>query len=604
MAAEELDDDDEEEEPKRREREMLVSRSKIRHLLPLFFSPYTVKSSSTTQPFLHSLCSFPKPYKNPPTPSLRKIPFSSLANPPSNFRSDGSNEESSTHLLVCLGCGVYMQDSDPKLPGFFIKPSPKSPNYKPPLYKTPVFGEPEISNSLKRGFLEESNDELQNPDAISGAAEKPVVCARCHSLRNYGKVKDSTVENLLPDFDFYHTIGRKLVTASGSRAIVLMVVDAADFDGSFPRRVAKLVSSTIEENSAAWKKGKPANVPRVVLVVTKIDLLPPSLSPTGFEYWVRQRAREGGANKLTSVHFVSAFKNWGLKNLVEDVIKLTGARGNVWAIGAQNAGKSTLINSIGKHVGGKVTHLTEAPVPGTTLGIIRVDGVLPSQARLFDTPGLLHPYQITTRLTREEQKLVHISKELKPRTYRLMAGHSVHMGGLFRLDIEKVSVDSIYVTVWASPLLPLHMGKTENACTMPDVHFGRQLQPPIGDKRVAELGKWVKREYSVSGNSWDVSSVDVAAAGLGWFAIGLKGEALLGVWSYDGVGISVRSSLIPHRANIFEVTGFTVSNIVSRADRAVNKMHQSRREKKENDCSETDPSAVESALTLNIQTSA
>nr|POE96304.1 gtp-binding protein brassinazole insensitive pale green 2, chloroplastic [Quercus suber] len=38
---------------------------------------------------------------------------------------------------------------------------------------------------------------------------------------------------------------------------------------------------------------------------------------------------------------------------------------------------------------------------------------------LFDTPGLLHPHQITTRLTREEQKLVHISKELRPRTYRI-----------------------------------------------------------------------------------------------------------------------------------------------------------------------------------------
>ena len=42
----------------------------------------------------------------------------------------------------------------------------------------------------------------------------------------------------------------------------------------------------------------------------------------------------------------------------------------MWAIGAQNAGKSTLINSIGEHVGGgggKITHLTEVPVPGTTL---------------------------------------------------------------------------------------------------------------------------------------------------------------------------------------------------------------------------------------------
>jgi ribosome biogenesis GTPase A len=198
-----------------------------------------------------------------------------------------------------------------------------------------------------------------------------------------------------------------------------MVVDAVDFDGSFPRKVAKLVSKTIEDNSSAWKQGKSGNVPRVVLVVTKIDLLPSSLSPTRLEHWIRQRAREGGIIKITSLHMVSALRDWGLKNLVDDIVGLAGSRGNVWTVGAQNAGKSTLINSIGKHVGGKISHLTEAPVPGTTLGIVRVEGALPSQAKLFDTPGLLHPYQITTRLTREEQKLVYMTKELKPRTYRI-----------------------------------------------------------------------------------------------------------------------------------------------------------------------------------------
>ena len=35
---------------------------------------------------------------------------------------------------------------------------------------------------------------------------------------------------------------------------------------------------------------------------------------------------------------------------------------------------------------------------------IRVEGILPGQGKLCDTPGLLHPHQITTRLTREEQK--------------------------------------------------------------------------------------------------------------------------------------------------------------------------------------------------------
>lgn len=98
---------------------------------------------------------------------------------------------------------------------------------------------------------------------------------------------------------------------------------------------------------------------------------------------------------------------------------LVGVRGNVWVVGAQNAGKSTLINSMARCVGDKVSHLTEAPVPGTTLGIIRVEGILSGKAKLFDTPGILHPYQITTRLTPEEQKLAHMSKELKPRTYRI-----------------------------------------------------------------------------------------------------------------------------------------------------------------------------------------
>lgn len=58
----------------------------------------------------------------------------------------------------------------------------------------------------------------------------------------------------------------------------------------------------------------------------------------------------------------------------------------------------------------------------------------------------------------------------------LQKGYTVHIGGLFRLDIEESSVDSIYVTVWASSMIPLHMGKTENASSMVDEHFGRQLQ--------------------------------------------------------------------------------------------------------------------------------
>ena len=133
-------------------------------------------------------------------------------------------------------------------------------------------------------------------------------------LRHYGNVKDPTVENLLLDFNFDHTVGRRLASTGGTRS----VVDATDFDGSFLRKVARLVSETIEENSEVLKQGKSGNLPRMVMVVTKIDLLPTELSRTRLEHWVRQRAREGGAaSKLTNVHIIK-----GKRVLIVQQVKL------------------------------------------------------------------------------------------------------------------------------------------------------------------------------------------------------------------------------------------------------------------------------------------
>lgn len=58
----------------------------------------------------------------------------------------------------------------------------------------------------------------------------------------------------------------------------------------------------------------------------------------------------------------------------------------------------------------------------------------------------------------------------------MQEGYTVHIGGLMRLDIDESSVDSMYVTVWASPSVPLHMGKKENAHKTLEEHFGSRLQ--------------------------------------------------------------------------------------------------------------------------------
>ncbi|THG15331.1 hypothetical protein TEA_005308 [Camellia sinensis var. sinensis] len=566
--------------------------------------------------------------------------------------SEGRDEDEN-HGLICPGCGVFMQDKDPNRPGFYQKRMVEVKQLLEDEEggfegfdeeeedildeidgKYEESDEEEGNLKIEDGigwdmeewesdFEDEDNDlkELDGfipagvgygnitEETVNKAKKKRVskaekkrlareaekekeevtVCARCHSLRNYGQVKNETVENLIPDFDFDRLITTRLMKPTGNAdaTVVVMVVDCVDFDGSFPRRAAKSLFKALEGSKDGSKLSK--KLPKLVLVATKVDLLPSEISPTRLDRWVRHRAKAGGAPKLSGVYLVSARKDLGVRNVLSFVKGLAGPRGNVWVIGAQNAGKSTLINAFAKKEGVKVTKLTEAAVPGTTLGILRIGGILSAKAKMYDTPGLLHPYLMSMRLNREEQKMVEIRKELQPRTYRIKAsrfvdilkpaGQAVHVGALMRLDLNHATVDTIYVTVWASPNVSLHLGKIENADEFLSKHAGVRLQPPIGIERFSELGKWEEREIKVSGTSWDVNSIDIAAAGLGWFSLGLKGEATLTLWIYDGIEVTLREPLVLDRASFLERPGFWLPKAISEAIGSQAKTEAEKREK-------------------------
>ncbi|KAK9291174.1 hypothetical protein L1049_009362 [Liquidambar formosana] len=460
--------------------------------------------------------------------------------------SEGKDEDE-TYGLICPGCGVFMQDKDPNLPGYYQKRKVTAAEMSEGEegieglvgdefgdfdegeagFVDGIEGEFEESDGEKgnlekedgfdwdseewEGLFEEEDDKLKELDGFAPAdvgygniteetvkkgkkkkvskserkriareaakeREEATVCARCHSLRNYGQVKNQTAENLIPDFDFDRLITTRLMKPTGNAdaTVVVMVVDCVDFDGSFPKRAAKSLFKALEGTKNDFKLSK--KLPKLVLVATKVDLLPSQISPTRLDRWVRHRAKAGGAPKLSGVYLVSARKDLGVRNLLSFIKELAGPRGNVWVIGAQNAGKSTLINAFAKREGVKITKLTEAAVPGTTLGILRIGGILSAKAKMYDTPGLLHPYLMSMRLNRDEQKMIEIRKELQPRTYRMKARQTVHVGGLMRLDLNQASVETIYVTTFASPNVSLHMGKIENADETWRKHAGVRLQ--------------------------------------------------------------------------------------------------------------------------------
>ncbi|KAJ8564873.1 hypothetical protein K7X08_001333 [Anisodus acutangulus] len=541
--------------------------------------------------------------------------------------SEGRDNDDS-YGCICPGCGIFMQDENPNRPGYY-KEKKVEQDIEDFLDDEDVVGDgvdddeefgdyiegeleenegEEMGSDSEDGFddwdseLEEDDDEdLKELDgflpaglgygniteevlekgkkkrvskserkktareAAKGEKEEVTVCARCHSLRNYGQVKNELAENLIPDFDFDQLITTRLMKPTGKAdaTVVVMVVDCVDFDGSFPKRASKSLFKALEQSKDGVKQSK--KLPKLVLVATKVDLLPSQISPARLDKWVRHRAKANGAPKLSGVYMVSSRKDLGVRNLLAFIKELAGPRGNVWVIGAQNAGKSTLINAFAKKEGVKATKLTEAPVPGTTLGILRIGGILSAKAKMYDTPGLLHPYLLLMRLNREEQKMVEIRKELQPRTYRIKQGQTVHIGGLVRLDLVHASVETIYVTVWASPSVSLHLGKTENADELKNNHAGVRLQPPTSMERVSELGQWQMREVKARGTSWDVKSMDVAVAGLGWFSLGLKGEADLALWTYDGIQITLREPLVLDRAASIERPGFWLPKAISEA---------------------------------------
>ncbi|KAK8914527.1 hypothetical protein KSP39_PZI024069 [Platanthera zijinensis] len=597
-------------------------------------SPSLPPSSSSIYSISHRktplLCFPSHTIPTPTKPSFHKTPVVS------------EGREDDEARLICPGCGVFMQNSDPNLPGFYQKPSVsvQDGNYSDhsPSESDEFFEEldeddeppskldsevDEISDEEDSGidwdsdwgFEEDEESKYKKEldgfslpgvgygnitpetltkltkDKISKAEKKRkmreakrdesdcsiTVCARCHSLRNYGQIKNQKAENLIPDFDFDRFISAKLIKPSTSAPVVIIVVDCVDFDGSFPKRAAKSLFKALELSTNSSRMNK---LPKLVLVATKVDLLPQQISPARLDRWVRRRAKAIGAPKLNAVYLVSALKDLGVKNLLSFIKELAGPRGNVWVIGAQNAGKSTLINTLAKKEGVKVMRLTEAAVPGTTLGILRIAGILPAKAKLYDTPGLLHPYLMRMRLNREEQKMVEIRKELQPRTFRVKVGQTVHVGGLMRLDLTQCSVETIYVTVWASPSISLHLGKIDTADELRSKHFGVRLQPPIGQDRATELGEWRAREFEVSGTSWDVNSVDISASGLGWFSLGLKCQATVLIWTFEGVELAEREPLVLDRAPFLERPGFLLPKAVSDALGNQAKMEAEARKKK------------------------
>uniref|UniRef100_A0A1A9W0V5 G domain-containing protein n=1 Tax=Glossina brevipalpis TaxID=37001 RepID=A0A1A9W0V5_9MUSC len=181
---------------------------------------------------------------------------------------------------------------------------------------------------------------------------------------------------------------------------------------------------------------------------------------------------------------------------------------------------------------------------------------------VYDTPGVMHPDQITNLLTSKELEQIQPHQMITPRAVRLKPGLTLFLGGLARLDyLENDSKDFewLQVFVFASFKLPILIGETQHSEALYKKYLNTPLlQLPFGDE--SRLNKWPglrpskqylkAKGYILKPKYKELTcSSDVTLSTAGWVGlrIPVDVECKFQAWTPQGNGVYVRTpSLIPH----------------------------------------------------------
>ncbi|KAF9925091.1 hypothetical protein FBU30_005084 [Linnemannia zychae] len=238
----------------------------------------------------------------------------------------------------------YIETLDPKiLEEMGFRPSASSSAVKP----TEAGAEEGSAELVEEPLLDWKPDTPSKPTRI--------VCHRCHSLSHHASPLANS--SILPSVMFPSPpapIPKHLETLAQSKsAVVILVVDLVDFPHSLPQPVIQeLLMAKKRKNSAAtagMKKEYP--ITPVILVGNKFDVMPQGTRKHDIFQNIKHYLEHNGLDEnVRAIHLVSA------KNPAGDEIRMLlksiraawakARKGNVVLVGAENVGKSQLLNTL------------------------------------------------------------------------------------------------------------------------------------------------------------------------------------------------------------------------------------------------------------------
>lgn len=230
------------------------------------------------------------------------------------------------------------------------------------------------------------------------------ICERCFKLKNYGQYRISTKTN----------------------------IDFLDIINNIPNdSLVVYVSSLLTLNLDYLTKFK-----RVILVLTKRDILPKSVNDNKIISYIKKR------NTFLDIEVISSFKNYNIDSLFNKINKYKSNK-EVYIIGNTNSGKSTLINSLIKNYSNKENNITTSMYPSTTLSSIEIN--INDNLMIIDTPGIINEGSIINYIDAKTIKKITPKKEIKPITFQLHGKGTLLIEDLVRIEYDTDSSATFYL---------------------------------------------------------------------------------------------------------------------------------------------------------------
>lgn len=256
---------------------------------------------------------------------------------------------------------------------------------------------------------------------------------------------------------------------------------------------------------------------KILLLINKIDLLPKTVN---FDLWIKDIKLESKRHHIDFIEVmpISALKGKYLEIFIETLIHYEFK--DIYFIGLQNSGKSTLINKIAQKLEQEEVALT-SNFPGLTKDNIKLK--LYSQT-IIDTPGIFEKGLISDYLDYQDFNKLIPNKAVKPVNFNLDSNQSIIVGGF--LIVSYIKGEKKNFSFYLGDV-NLHRTKYENVYDVYEKHKGELFNPVIDDK-------FEKLYFKLN----DSSKYMISIFDLGYLVV--KGPATLEIYAPAGASITIK----------------------------------------------------------------